>query len=368
VILLSGKTVLSKKTISFLPQNVVLQKLTCLCGPCSRRVHHLSRAAFGSIKNTITSSFKVRTGRAYIRTPASRRTVYVYITLHTNEDRITLDTDESYYLSLKSNGNTVTVNIKAKTFFGARHAMETFSQLSTYYARDNSLQILDQVEISDKPAYPYRGVLLDTSRNWFSVQFIRKLIKSMSFSKLNTFHWHMTDTHSFPMQIKSVPQLSKYGAYSPRHVYTANEVKSIVNFATFYGVRVLPEFDQPAHVGEGWQFGEKEGLGKLAVCVNREPWQDFCLEPPCGQLNPTNDNIYGVLKKVYTELFDMFKPDLFHAGGDEINFNCWNKTQEIVDFVMKQYGGRESEQYFRLWERFLKVRLLFYLFLVNEIS
>ena len=288
-------------------------------------------------------------------TQASRRTVDVYITIHTNEDRITLDTDESYHLSVKSTGNTITVRIKAKTFFGARHAMETFSQLSAYYAKENSLQILSHADITDKPAYPYRGVLLDTSRNWFSVQFIKKLIKAMSFSKLNTFHWHMTDTHSFPMEIKSVPQLSKYGAYSPRHVYTAAQVKSIVNYATFYGVRVLPEFDQPAHVGEGWQFGEKEGLGKLAVCVNKEPWQDFCLEPPCGQFNPTNDKVYGLLKKVYTELFDMFKPDLFHAGGDEINFNCWNTTQEIVDFVTKQYGGRESEQYFRLWERFLKV-------------
>ena len=41
----------------------------------------------------------------------------------------------------------------------------------------------------------------------------------------------------------------------------------------FRGVRVLPEFDAPAHVGNGWQFGESEGKGKLAVCVNQEPWQ-----------------------------------------------------------------------------------------------
>ena len=42
---------------------------------------------------------------------------------------------------------------------------------------------------------------------------------------------------------------------------------------SFRGVRVLPEFDAPAHVGNGWQFGESEGKGKLAVCVNQEPWQ-----------------------------------------------------------------------------------------------
>ena len=51
-------------------------------------------------------------------------------------------------------------------------------------------------------------------------------------------------------------------------------------------VKVVPEFDAPAHVGNGWQFAEKNHpeWGKLAVCVNQEEWQDFCVEPPCGQV------------------------------------------------------------------------------------
>ena len=49
---------------------------------------------------------------------------------------------------------------------------------------------------------------------------------------------------------------------------------------------MLPEFDAPAHVGNGWQFAEEKHpeWGKLAVCVNKEPWQEFCVEPPCGQV------------------------------------------------------------------------------------
>ena len=41
-------------------------------------------------------------------------------------------------------------------------------------------------------------------------------------------------------------------------------------------------------VGNGWQFAEKNHpeWGKLAVCVNQEEWQDFCVEPPCGQVSP----------------------------------------------------------------------------------
>ena len=47
----------------------------------------------------------------------------------------------------------------------------------------------------------------------------------------------------------------------------------MINYAKIRGVRVLPEFDAPAHVGNGWQWGEAEGKGRLAVCVNQEPWQ-----------------------------------------------------------------------------------------------
>ena len=47
------------------------------------------------------------------------------------------------------------------------------------------------------------------------------------------------------------------------------------------GVRVIPEFGQPAHVGEGWQF---PGAEDLTVCMNQEPWYKWCVEPPCGQV------------------------------------------------------------------------------------
>ena len=35
------------------------------------------------------------------------------------------------------------------------------------------------------------------------------------------------------------------------------------------GVRVLPEFDSPAHVGAGWEAVSSD----LTLCVNREPWE-----------------------------------------------------------------------------------------------
>jgi hypothetical protein len=55
-----------------------------------------------------------------------------------------------------------------------------------------------------------------------------------------------------------------------RKTYRPEVIKEIVEYAQLRGVRVMPELDAPAHVGNGWQFGEMEGMGRLALCVNQE--------------------------------------------------------------------------------------------------
>ncbi len=51
----------------------------------------------------------------------------------------------------------------------------------------------------------------------------------------------------------------------------------LVSHATLRGVRIVPEFDSPAHCAQGWQFGEAEaGLGKLVLCERQS--EDRCKE------------------------------------------------------------------------------------------
>lgn len=45
----------------------------------------------------------------------------------------------------------------------------------------------------------------------------------------------------------------------------------------------------------------------------------YCVEPPCGQINIANENVYTLLEAVYQEMVETFGPiDLFHYGGDEV--------------------------------------------------
>jgi hexosaminidase len=52
-------------------------------------------------------------------------------------------------------------------------------------------------------------------------------------------------------------------------VYTPEIIRDVVEYARLRGVRVIPELDAPAHVGNGWHFGETEGMGRLALCLNQ---------------------------------------------------------------------------------------------------
>lgn len=124
--------------------------------------------------------------------------------------------------------------------------------------------------------FSYRGVMLDTSRHYFSVETIKRTLIGMAHSKLNRFHWHITDSQSFPFVSKHYPELAKYGAYSTKEIYTHDDVKEIVSFASVRGIQIIPEIDSPAHAGNGWDWGPKKGLGELSLCINQQPWTYYC--------------------------------------------------------------------------------------------
>ena len=324
-----------------------------MCG----NVSSLLRRAFSLFVNTTKdtcSGDATMYDPSYCNEKVLTNTVKVQITVKSQEDKLSLSTSEAYSLEIRSTDNIVTVSITGDNFFGARHALESLSQLVSYNMLDDSLQIVSSADIIDSPAFPYRGLMLDTSRNFFSVKSILKVLDGMSYSKLNTLHWHITDTHSFPIIIPELLNMSYYGAYSEKQTYTVQDVARITEHAMLRGIRVLPEFDQPAHTGNGWQWGEEAGLGTLAFCVNQEPWGTYCAEPPCGQLNPLNNRTYDVLSVIYRDYIARFQPDLFHFGGDEVNIPCWNTSKEIVDWLEFNNKSRSEKDFLDLWNIFLE--------------
>lgn len=174
-------------------------------------------------------------------------------------------------------------------------------------------------------------------------------------SKLNVFHWHITDSQSFAMVLNSHPQLAEKGAHSPTRVYYPSDIKEIVEYGRVRGVRILPEFDAPAHVGEGFQDSN------LVTCLHAQPWSRYCSGPPCGQFDPTKDELYELLRDIYSEMNEMFEePPQFHMGGDEVWSSCWNSSSEVRSWMIDRGWELTEAGYLKLWNYFQEKALDIY--------
>lgn len=96
-------------------------------------------------------------------------------------------------------------------------------------------------------------------------------------------------------------------------------MEDIVKYARQRGIRALIEIDSPAHVSNGWQWGPLGGMGDLAICINQQPWRQFCIQPPCGQMNIVNENLYEIMKLIYEDIAKITPGEnTMHLGGDEV--------------------------------------------------
>lgn len=271
-----------------------------------------------------TKDLKERQGPNYHKENFHRVIVKMKINSKGEKDpRLLVNTDESYALFINTKGNTVLVDIRAESFCGARHGLETLSQLVWYDPLIRSLYAIQAASVEDKPRFAYRGLMLDTSHHFFPLEDLIRTIDAMGSCKLNTFHWHISDSKSFPLYLRSVPQLGDYGAYGHNAMYSEMEIRALVRRARLRGIRVVIEVDAPAHVGRAWSWGLQSGYGLLAHCVDRDPFIDNC-DPPCGQLNPRNPHVYELLERIYNELMALTGvTDVFHLGGDDVSESCW---------------------------------------------
>ncbi|KAG6818386.1 hypothetical protein H0H93_005346, partial [Arthromyces matolae] len=230
--------------------------------------------------------------------------------------------DEAYTLTIPADGSSA--SLSANSTLGLFRGLTTFGQL-WYYWDGTTYTLQAPVHIQDSPAYPYRGFMLDTARNYFPVEDIKRTLDAMSWVKINTLHWHVVDSQSFPLVVPGYTELSAKGAYSSDQVYTAADVQDIISYAAARGIDVMPEVDTPGHTSI-----IAHAHPQHIACFEAAPWATFANEPPAGQLrlasSATTTFTTGLLKAVAS----MFKSQLFSTGGDELNVNCYtqdNATQ-----------------------------------------
>ncbi|KAK4579020.1 hypothetical protein RGQ29_028903 [Quercus rubra] len=295
------------------------------------------RAAFDRYRAII---FKHTSGISIFSRFTGRSSVYdinkLKIIVNSDNEELQLGVDESYTLFVsKNDGKSIIgeATIEANTVYGALRGLETFSQLCSFdYGTKSVLVYKAPWCIWDKPRFAFRGLLLDTSRHYFPIYVIKQIIESMSYAKLNVFHWHIIDEESFPLEVPAYPKLWK-GSYTKWERYTVEDAYEIVNFAKARGINVMAEIDIPGHA-ESWGTGYPD-LWPSTSC--REP------------LDVTKNFTFDVISGILTDMRKIFPFELFHLGGDEVNTDCWSSTPHVKQWLQdRNMTAKDAYKYFVL--------------------
>ncbi|KAF4746116.1 hypothetical protein FOZ62_017006, partial [Perkinsus olseni] len=181
------------------------------------------------------------------------------------------------------------------------------------------------------------GMLIDTGRRYLPVDLIKKNLRTMAWVKMNVLHWHISDDISFSVQLENYSRGDTLFVRPPlggalrkdthlvrgggvrklsdmTAMYTAGEVREVVEYANKLNIKVIPEIDVPAHT-TSWIRGYPFLTGEA------DYWMD-----------PISERTSTMAVDVISEVVELFYRGqgrvnngerVVHLGGDEVG-DAWN--------------------------------------------
>ena len=230
------------------------------------------------------------------------------------------------------------------------------------------------VEIEDQPSFGWRGAMLDVSRHFFPLEFVKKFIDLLAVHKYNTFHWHLTDDQGWRIEIKKYPRLTEVGAWRKQTLvgrltrertnlqfdgiphggfFSQAEIREVVEYARQRHIRVLPEIEIPGHamaaIAAYPELGTTGQPGEVATYWGIHTYDVF----------GASESTFKFLEDVLAEVIELFPFEYVHVGGDEVIKTAWQESP-VAQARMQELGLKdehELQSYFiRRMEAFLATR------------
>jgi hexosaminidase len=246
--------------------------------------------------------------------------------------------DEAYHLDVTSSRITISASSDRGLFWG----VQTLRQLLPL--QHAATLKIPAVRIEDAPTYAYRGVMLDVGRPFYTVSFIEKQLDVLSYYKINTFHWHLTDDQGWRIQIKRYPKLTSVGAWRTEAdgsryggFYTQAQIRQVVAYASARNITVIPEIEMPGHSTAAIAAYPQLSCDKKQVTVPAT-WGVFkdidCVGDP---------GTFTFLENVLDEVMPLFPSSWVHIGGDEVPKDDWKDCASCMA-LMHAKGMKNAEE------------------------
>lgn len=246
---------------------------------------------------------------------------------------------ESYKLTVRPSK----IVLEGKTATGIFYGFQTLRQLLPAEIESNAEDntkvkwSIPCADIEDSPTFSYRGLMLDVSRHFKSVEEIKRSIDLMAFHKLNVLHWHLTDDQGWRIEIKKYPKLTEVGGFRDKTIighaskrpyqwnvnryggfYTQEEIKDVIAYAQKRFVTIIPEIEMPGHcVAALAAYPEYSCTGGPFEVEGR--WGVF------KDVYCTKEETFRFLEDILDEVVALFPSRYIHIGGDEVPKTRWER-------------------------------------------
>lgn len=235
--------------------------------------------------------------------------------------------------------------------------------------------------IEDYPDYPYRALMIDIARNFFTPAQMRELTCLMADYRFNTLHFHITDDEAWRLEIPGLPELTEVGARrgytldskdflpaifsgdgnpdskegTANGYFTRKEFISFLKHCDSIGITVIPEVESPGHA--------RAAIKAMEARFRRTGDSTYRLIEPgdtsrytSAQLyhdnlmNPALPGTYAFIAKVVDEIEAMYheagvKLHGIHLGGDEVPEGAWDGSSSAMKMAAERgVSGRRGLQ------------------------
>lgn len=280
-------------------------------------------------------------------------------------DRKRVAKPEGYTLHIQKNKIVISARDKAGFFYAVVSLMQLMDPaIWRVSGAKKKMWSVPVGTIDDHPRYKWRGMMLDCSRNFFSMAYVKKFIDRMAQHKLNRFHWHLTDDEGWRIEIKKYPLLTKTGGKrgpgtrlpfstfpamrGPKNrvqsgYYTQEQIKQIVAYAKARSVEIIPEIDIPGHAKAAIM-----AYPKLLEDPKDKSRYHSVQKISNNTINPGMESTYGFLENVFAEVSRLFPSPYIHLGGDEVPKGAWKHSPAVQKLMRKKALShkRAVEDYF----------------------
>ena len=257
---------------------------------------------------------------------------------------------EAYVLEVTPKQVTLRAAEPAGIFRGAQTLLQLLSPAAGRGAR--ATWKLPCVRLEDAPRFQWRGLMLDCSRTFQSVDYLKHTLDRMALYKLNVLHLHLTDDQGWRLEITKYPELTAKGARFPvkyneppshQGFYTQAQMRDVVTYAARRHITIVPEIEMPGH-----SLAALSVLPQLSCTGGPFEIFPFFKGPGITQdiLCAGQEETFIFLRDVLDEVMAIFPSAFVHIGGDEAPKTrwkaCWLCQKRIQDEGLKNEAELQS--------------------------